>query len=171
MHIINDLKKLNLPDSIDVIDGGTPGIDLIDMLSTYRNVILVDAIKYRGGDSSGIKVVSPDDIIDREYDDFSAHDVELTSVLRLMRTLDMDMPEIKIIGMPAYNIYPGIGLSDECKRFIPEAVEFIMDAAEGKSLTIAFPAACCRKLQYIREVSHDSSSSVRSAKNSIFFYS
>jgi len=49
-----------------------------------------------------------------------------------MRTLDMDMPEIKIIGMPAYNIYPGIGLSDECKRFIPEAIEIIMDAAGVK---------------------------------------
>ncbi|MBI5756798.1 MAG: hydrogenase maturation protease [Nitrospirae bacterium] len=132
IHIINELKKLNLPDSIDVIDGGTPGIELIDMLSTYRNVILVDAIKYWKGDSAGIKVVLPDDIRYREDDDYSAHDIELTSVLRLMRTLDLAMPEIKIIGMPAYNISPAIGISEECKRFIPEAIEFIMEISGSK---------------------------------------
>lgn len=44
IQVVNELQKLDLPDYVDVIDGGTPGVGLIDMMSGYSRVIVVDAV-------------------------------------------------------------------------------------------------------------------------------
>ena len=127
IHTVNKLKKLNLSDHVDVMDGGTAGIGLVDILSSYRTVIVIDAIMDHGDGLSGISLFSPDDLLVRKKDsDYSLHDMELTSVLRLMKALDIEIPDIKIIGIPATTIIPGVGLSEECGRFVHEAVDLVM---------------------------------------------
>ncbi len=127
IHTVNELRKRDLSESVDMIDGGTAGIGLVDILSSYRTVIVIDAIMDRGDSLSGIKLFSPDDLLFREEDgDYSIHDMELTSVLRLMKALAIEMPDIKIIGIPATTIVPGVGLSEECGRFVHEAVDLVM---------------------------------------------
>jgi hydrogenase maturation protease len=127
IHIINELKRRNLPENADVIDGGVAGVDLIDILSSYNRVIVVDAIMDKGVRPPDIRVFSADDIIYRRDDcDYSVHDMELTSVLSLMKTLEMDMPDLRIIGIPAVSTAPGIGLSEECSKLIPAALGLIV---------------------------------------------
>lgn len=127
IHVINELKKYDLSENLDVIDGGTAGVDLIDILSSYRKVIVIDAVMDKGDDLTDIKFFSTGDLLLREDDsDYSLHDMELTSVLSLMKTLDVDIPDIKIIGIPAAAVTPGIKLSKECERLVPEAVELIL---------------------------------------------
>ncbi|MBI5756524.1 MAG: hydrogenase maturation protease [Nitrospirae bacterium] len=116
IQVVNELQNTNLSEKVDIMDGGTAGIDLIDMISGYERVIVVDAVRKGFSD---------------ENKEFSLHDVELTSVLRLMQTLGMDIPEITIIGIPAANITPRIGLSEECRKWIPEAVKLITEATGG----------------------------------------
>src|SRR4030067_159113 len=76
----------------------------------------------------------PDQLIPKQVwndmvdDGCSLHETELTSVVRLMQTLGMTIPEITIVGIPAVNIAPGIGLSEECGGLIPQAVKLIKDA-------------------------------------------
>ncbi len=122
IHIINELKRSDLPDHVDIMDGGNAGIDLIDILSGRKRIIVIDAIK--GDCLSGITLFSPDETIFKEEGKvYSMHDMEFISVLRLMKTLKMDIPDITIIGIPAASIAPGAGLTDKCSRFIPEAIE------------------------------------------------
>jgi hydrogenase maturation protease len=127
IHIVHELQRRRLPDHVDLIDGGTTGVGLVDILSSSRTVIVIDAIMTNGSSITGIRLFSPDAFIfNKEDNGYSLHDVELTSVLRLMRALDLEIPEIKIVGIPAVDISPRIGLSDECGRLIPEAVELIV---------------------------------------------
>ena len=44
IEVVNELQELALPEYVDVIDGGTPGVGLIDMMSGYSRVIVVDAV-------------------------------------------------------------------------------------------------------------------------------
>ena len=116
IQVVNELKNANLSEKVDIIDGGTAGIDLIDMISGYERVIVVDAV------GKGFS---------NENKGFFLHDMELTSVLMLMQTLGINLPEITIIGIPAANITPRIGLSEECRKWIPEAVKLITEATGG----------------------------------------
>lgn len=126
IEVVNRLQGLALPEHVDVIDGGTPGVGLIDMMSGYSRVIVVDAVM--GACHPEIVSVSLGKEIlkqfqdDRGADNCSLHETELTSVLKLMQTLGMKIPEITIVGIPAVNIAPGIGLSEECMKLIPQAV-------------------------------------------------
>jgi len=133
IYVINELRKQNLPEEVDIIDGGTGGVELIDILASSRTTIVIDAIMTHGNSITGIRLFSPDAFIfDKEDNGYSLHDVELTSVLRLMRALDLEIPEIKIVGIPAVDISPRIGLSEECSRLIPEAVELIVEVLQKK---------------------------------------
>ena len=44
VRVIETLQKQKLPDTIDLVDGGTSGADLIDILADRRKVIIVDAV-------------------------------------------------------------------------------------------------------------------------------
>lgn len=137
IEVVNELKGLDLPDNVDVIDGGTPGIDLIDMMSGYSRVIVVDTVIIEGDTShSDVYMTTlhdPLSLRDRvrvglnSDDKCSLHEMELAAVLKLMHTLGMEIPEILLIGIPAFNIAPGIGLSEGCKGLIPQAVKLALN--------------------------------------------
>src|SRR3989304_1685931 len=145
IEIVNKLKGLHLPEHVDVIDGGTPGVGLIDLMSGYSKVIVVDAVRGEDGTSSDEifirHVVKADEntlsLMERDRvrvgedpnsdDNCSLHEMELTSVLKLMQSLEMSIPEITIVGIPAFSIAPGIGLSEECMKLIPQAVKLITE--------------------------------------------
>ena len=126
IQVVNELRESDLPEYVDVIDGGTPGVGLIDLMSGYSRVIVVDAVRGEDGISSDeilIRYVFKYDENPLSLDNCSLHEMELTSVLRLMKTLGMPIPEITIVGIPAVNIAPGIGLSEECRRYMQEAIK------------------------------------------------
>ena len=49
IQIVEELKKSDLPEYVDVIDGGTAGVGLIDLMSGYSRVIVVDAVRVDEG--------------------------------------------------------------------------------------------------------------------------
>ena len=44
VRVIETLQQQKTPDTIDLVDGGTSGADLIDILADRRKVIIVDAV-------------------------------------------------------------------------------------------------------------------------------
>lgn len=135
IQVIHELKGRTLPDYVDVVDGGTACVDLANILSGYRGAIAIDAIKKTKGDApSDISLLSPDDLVLRENGgDYSIHDLGLTSTLRLMKNLDMEIPDITIIGIPATDIRPHIGLSEQCSRLVPRVVNLVLGMIRGGS--------------------------------------
>jgi hydrogenase maturation protease len=123
IHIVNELRRNIFPDFVDIIDGGTAGLGLLEILSDYRRVIIIDAIRDKKGYFSGIRLLCPDDIDEGSgVVPYSMHDVELGSCLSLMKRLRMNIPLISILGVSAKHISPTMELSAECKSYIPEAV-------------------------------------------------
>ena len=43
IHVVNVLEKMELPCGVDLLDGGTGGLALLETLQSYRRIILVDA--------------------------------------------------------------------------------------------------------------------------------
>ncbi len=140
IYIVEELKKSDLPEYADVVDGGTAGVGLIDLMSGYSRVIVVDAVMVDVGtpqkEVSLTTLHNPLSLRERDRvrvglnsdDNCSLHEMELTSILRLMQTLGIKIPEITIVGIPAVNIVRGIGLSEECRRLIPQAVKLITES-------------------------------------------
>lgn len=152
IEVVHELMESGFPEYVDVIDGGTPGVGLIDLMSGYNRVIVVDAVRGEDG------IFSPEIILETKTlprqeipampkqvqlkdwnetgnDHCSLHETELTSVLKLMQTLEMNIPEITIVGIPVVNIGRGIGLSEECRLLIPQAVKLIKEVVDRRAIS------------------------------------
>lgn len=122
-EIIKILRLENISNAV-FIDGGTDGLSLLDQISEYSRVIIIDAVKMQ--EQPGvIKVFTPDEAkIKIKNDVLSTHGFGLAEVLRLVEKLNIKS-NIIIIGIQPKDIGFGEGLSDELKNQIPKILELI----------------------------------------------
>ena len=61
VHIVNELLKESYPQNVDIIDGGTAILDLLDVFVKNNKIIVVDTLK--GGHEPGtIYKVTPEEM-------------------------------------------------------------------------------------------------------------
>jgi len=131
VKVIEELRKqdsLKGANNIEIIDGGTSGVDLIFILKDADKAIIVDAVD-AGQEIGEIKVFSYDDIKtvnskNRPFKSFSMHDMDLAEVFELLKTLNLNK-QIMIIGIKPKNIGYSDRLSPEIAEKIPEIINLI----------------------------------------------
>jgi hydrogenase maturation protease len=111
---------------------GTAGTALVDIIYAYQRVLVIDAIQGKDTLPPRSTLLKPHELNDVEEDMYSAHDMDLTETLELMKALSMDIPDISIVGIPATDIKPLIGLPEECKPLIEDAVDQVIRMIEER---------------------------------------
>ncbi|MDD3818501.1 MAG: hydrogenase maturation protease [Actinomycetota bacterium] len=128
IRVIEEIKGLDSFKDIDVIDGGTSGIDLLFLAKTCKKIIIVDALDV-GIDTDDVICIKVNDIeefIKKDCKSLSLHDLNLSDILKLIKTLKIDV-EIIIIGIKPVNIDFGENLSPEIERKIPQIISMIKE--------------------------------------------
>jgi hydrogenase maturation protease len=122
--IIKELAKLNLT-NVDLQDGGTDGLALLDYLPNYSQAIIIDAVNM-GMLPTTVKIFTPEKVrINIKSDALSTHGFGLAEVIKLMEQLDIKIKLI-IIGIEPKDISFGENLSAEIQEKIPEILELIV---------------------------------------------
>lgn len=135
IRVINILKQQNLINrsDIEIIDGGTSGVDLVFLLKDSKKVIIIDAVD--AGQAIGeIVVFKPDEIKEffkknMVFKSYSLHDIDLTEVFELLKTLKLQT-DIKVIGIKPKKIGYSENISPEIEKKIPEIIAKINDEIE-----------------------------------------
>ncbi len=126
VKIINILKEQNIfNEQVEIIDGGTSGVDLIFLLKDAQKVIIIDAVD-AGQKIGEIVVFEPENIKEflkkkTSFKSFSLHDIDLVEVFDLLKTLGLKT-EIKIIGIKPKKVGYSDKLSPEIETQIPEII-------------------------------------------------
>lgn len=127
--VIEELKKLSLPDNVSVIDAGLGGPHFIFTLldpEVTKKLIIVDIATWAEGKPGEIRIIRPEELPPGSYRD--AHSWDLSEpILRIKDVIDT-----KIVGcQPARVTDPEmeIGLSDEVSKAIPETVREVLKLA------------------------------------------
>lgn len=126
IKIIEEMRKIDFFSSLDLIDGGTSGIDLIFYLKESDKVIVVDAVD-AGQKTAEVIKITPNNISDYSTDVFksySLHNLGLKDVIELAKKLGLDK-KMFIVGIKPKKIDYGETLSLEIKEKIPEIIETI----------------------------------------------
>jgi hydrogenase maturation protease len=124
-------ERLKGHPSITVKETSLSGLSLLDELTGYERLIIVDAIQTKGGKPGDIYKLSPSDFkVGRMA---VIHDLGLLSTLELGRKLEMEMPrEVVIFAIEAKDMAT---FSEECtpevKKSIPKAVETVVKEVSG----------------------------------------
>jgi len=135
VHVISALRDRELPDDVELWDGGTASFDLLDTLAGRRQVIIIDAIR-TGSEPGTIFRFTPEDISASREQVTSLHQVGLLETLNLAEhLLDSAPEEVIILGIEPKEIDWGLELSAEVEAAVLKVIELVieeLDAFERK---------------------------------------
>jgi len=133
VQVIQKMTKVDLPESIDILDGGTGGLVLLSCFEVYPVVIFIDATM-DGKKPGTVSLLKP-----KFASDFpsalSVHDVGLKDMIEAVYLMD-HVPEIHLITVSIEEIAPmTLELSTPVKKAIPEVIEVVLDLSKSIKLT------------------------------------
>lgn len=129
VHVINELMDHELPQNVEIYDGGTGGYKLIDLMRGANTVIFIDAVDI--GKVPGTILTFRSEDVRAVYQEkkYSLHDTSLLDVIKMVDVLD-NPPVIKIIGIQPKTVRHGMSLSKELQESIPDIIKEVFNVVE-----------------------------------------
>jgi hydrogenase maturation protease len=126
VHVANELLQLDLPAGVSVVEGGTDGLGLIDIITEADRLIVVDAVK--GGGAPGSIYHFDIDEVRGCPSGFqtSAHQIGILEVINLSGLIGQQ-PYTTVIGVEPKSLEMSMELSPEVKDKIPRIIELVLD--------------------------------------------
>ncbi len=120
----------DLPTGVEVVDGGTAGMSLIDILASRERVIVIDAV--RSGEPPGTVVrLDGDDVPAFFRTRISPHQLGLSEVLAAL-TLTNELPKrVTLIGVEPLDLGLGLTLTPVVAGVIDRVVEMVLAELEA----------------------------------------
>ena len=128
--IVRELAKRNLPQNIDIIDGGTASFDIFSSIGALRKLIIIDALQ--GGEKPGtVYRLYPEDLCAPSNSYISLHHMHVMDTLNSAKIIGCIPQETVIIGVEPKEIDWGLGVTEDIKRKIPEIIEIVVEEVEN----------------------------------------
>lgn len=135
VHVIQEMSKRELPDYVDILDGGTGGFLLLSCFQVYPIIIFVDATM-DGKPAGTISLIRP-----KFASDFpsalSVHDVGLKDMIEAVYLMDK-VPDIHLFTISIEELNPmTIELNKKVRDSIPELIDRILKQSEKLHLKLS----------------------------------
>lgn len=111
VRVLETLRsRYHLPAAVDAIDGGTAGMDLIDLIAGYDDLIVIDAME-TGGPPGTVKRLADHELFGFLRQKLSPHQLGLTDVLAFLELMEKAPETITMIGIQPVNLDLGLEIS------------------------------------------------------------
>jgi hydrogenase maturation protease len=125
VHVVQKMANITLPDDVELMDGGTMGIDLLYYIEGRKKVVVIDVVD--AGSPPGTLYRFTDKNIEYHKGMLrSAHEIDFTYILKTAEQLGTIPDEVIFIGITPQEIEPGVGLSPVLEEKIPHVIELVM---------------------------------------------
>jgi hydrogenase maturation protease len=137
IHAVRALEERGAPDGIEVLDGGTAGLDALAALGRVDKLVVIDAVEARGPAGS-IYRFTPDDVAeDRAGPVMSLHDIGLLDNLAMARQIGLEPGATIVFGVVPEAVDWGLELSPAVAARVPELLELVIaETEEGRGAGI-----------------------------------
>lgn len=126
VHAVMELEKHDLPEGVEVVDGGTSGFGLLDTLSDAKRVIIVDAIRAGGEPGTLYHLKLKDGESIGELLPSSLHGIGILDVIRALELLG-SRPDFEIFGIEPKSLDVGMELSNVVRESLPKLINAILN--------------------------------------------
>jgi hydrogenase maturation protease len=127
IHAVRRLQQMDLPATVNIVDGGTSP-DLVAYARRGDRVIIVDAAK-AGGEPGAVYRFRPEDLACDAADLASAHQLGVVPNLKLLELSGNAPREVVIIGVEPEEIAPGLELTATLAARLPVIVAAVLREA------------------------------------------
>jgi len=137
VHVVEQLRKCDLPEYVEVIDGGTSSLDILLLQDNQFKLIVIDAVK--AGQEPGTiyqaRMTADEtdkltDMLHGQTPQISLHQIGLIETLVMADKLKRAPGEIVIFGVEPCQIKCGLQLTEIVKEKIPQIVNLVLEEIE-----------------------------------------
>jgi hydrogenase maturation protease len=126
VHVAQRLMAMDLPPDVEVLDGGTAGLDLLEAIEGRDKVVVVDTVK-AGKEPGTILCFAAEDLEDTSERRLSLHDMGLSDLMKIADILGVNKPQITIIGIQPKDMgTASLELSPEIEAQIPRVIDLVL---------------------------------------------
>jgi hydrogenase maturation protease len=135
VHVVQRLKEMHLPDDIEILDGGTAGLDLVDFIAERKKLIVIDAVN-TGEKPGTIYRLTEENLAIQPKAIMSFHDIDFLDALHMSIVMDEKPEEIVVIGIEPKDMSDGTELSPEIEERIPDIIKIVMQELNNEQSKI-----------------------------------
>jgi hydrogenase maturation protease len=126
VHVVEAMRDMPLSEDVELVDGGTAGVDLVDLLADRRKVIVVDALD-AGATPGSVFRLRADELLPEPGGMVSLHQLGLLQSLSIASRLECAPKEVVVFGIQPKEISPGLTLTPEVQEVVPKAVAAVLE--------------------------------------------
>ncbi|PKO35273.1 MAG: hydrogenase 2 maturation endopeptidase [Betaproteobacteria bacterium HGW-Betaproteobacteria-7] len=128
-------SRASWPDDIELIDGGTCGMEMLDQLEELDLLVVVDCV--RGGRPPGTPVVLRGEAVPVFFrTKLSPHQIGLADVLASLELTGRAPRETVIVGIEPESLALGMELTPAVGARLPELVDLTLGELERRGLLV-----------------------------------
>lgn len=125
VHSVEYLRDKEIPEDVDLLDGGTGGFHLLSLFKQYDHLILIDAT-ISDSEPGEVKILRP-----RFASDFprslTSHDIGLKDLIQTAELLDK-LPDIHLVTISIKDLRNvRIGISESIKDTLKEVHRAVLE--------------------------------------------
>ena len=126
VHVANELVKRELPPEVSVVEGGTDGFRLLNVITEADRLIIVDAV--RGGDKPGTIYRFDINDVKNSPSGFktSVHQIGILEVIDLSGLIGKT-PRTTVIGIEPKSLEMSLELTPEITAKVPRVIELVLE--------------------------------------------
>ncbi len=125
VRVIEQMQKIHLPDDVELVDGGTAGADLLDVLAERRKVIVIDAVQADCEPGTVLRFTA-DELVRPDGVGMSLHELGLGEALIMTRQLECAPEDVVVFGIKPKDTGCGLELSEEIAALVPKVIELVL---------------------------------------------
>ena len=136
VRIVEALEaRYHLPECVEVLDGGTAGMELMGIMADRDHLILVDVVRSSQGPGN-ILILRDDEVPALFTRKISPHQLGLSDVLSALHLTDEFPQRLSLVGIVPESLEPHIGLTEVGQAALEPALQKVIDILRSEGLDI-----------------------------------
>jgi hydrogenase maturation protease len=133
VHLLN--REYQLPSMVEVIDGGTSAMEMLDDLANADHLIIVDAVR-SGRAPATIVRIADEDVPMFFKTKLSPHQIGLSDVLATLSLIGERPRGITVIGVEPVSLDTAMALTPQIEALLPKLVEQLVSELRQLGATV-----------------------------------
>lgn len=126
VHVVNALKeRCTFPSDVEIIDGGTLGLDLLHLIEGKEKIIIIDAVDFKK-EPGYIGIIEDDNIPATLFKKLSVHHIGLSDVLFAAKLKGVTPSKVSLIGVQPESLELGLELTDCIQQRLDAIIETVL---------------------------------------------
>ncbi len=125
VRFLDELAKNPLPENVELLEGGTAGLELVHLIQDVDFLIIVDAIN-ANDEPGALFRFQPGElqVLPQQYE-VSFHQIGILEVLAMAKVLGQ-APQTLIFGVQPKSLEWGLDISPEIQALFPRLTEYVL---------------------------------------------